>query len=812
MNSLRDLNNFSVGGITYTDTRNFTLSINGQPAPTTSPTPVPQVTVNTPAAMPLNRYIGQTPVQVTSVTGVAESINTTTGDPATAYTNPVPAGALLQDLGTSLQFTGMSPAIFRYIAASQTAKGSTDNKNMRYPAGNVTVQYQWNNTDTTLAASAMPISVPATQKYNQDSTTALTAYPEIFANAGITTAEVTITPYWANTVSQISAVGSGASTRTYPETGQLSITGSPAVVNSYLANVRVTPAENYTGNIYLNYNLKNLDAAAVNIQGSNVFYQVGQTLTSDIYTLKRSYVQHGYGLLFPDNVPTVPAGLPSGQTVRLQLTLDRAIGQIGRDINDAGWNPATLTFDNQAFIGNTATVNSLISSLRFFGARDTSADARVRLQITNGSDPTKNIDSEFDLKGTALTSLIAGGTEQAVYQEDDVITDLGTFTVYPHWSDRFSVTYTTQVSGVTANVGVMSGLGWTSSGTSITRSYAGSTNLAGFTANIASVNNPQLALKPDFNGLISLRQRFTRDDLSESIAVKPFVIQPAGEYTAPASAEVFIYDTLNIGSGFSVTDAPSDPTRTYTVNLTIDNAALGNIFLDNTNAGANLTISGTRSQINSKLASNVTYVAYKTAGESTLRFTAQRTSPDVAYLVNNLSMPFTVKQPVAGDITTNGIYVVETNDSDFGQYHRYITMANVEAVLSFRSTNSVKPDITTETYNQYNGQINTTILAGKTGYTANTAAGYSDTLTHLGKTDWYLPTVDELKFARDENLLTTSGTYWCSYVFDGGGGSANPAIQGLYALPNPSWGAPINWNSITTTTYRRVRPMRRLPR
>lgn len=73
-----------------------------------------------------------------------------------------------------------------------------------------------------------------------------------------------------------------------------------------------------------------------------------------------------------------------------------------------------------------------------------------------------------------------------------------------------------------------------------------------------------------------------------------------------------------------------------------------------------------------------------------------------------------------------------------------------------------------------------------------------------------MATRDELKIARDANVITYGSTYWCSDVIDGGGGSTNPAIGGLYALPSVGYGAPVNWNSQNYSTLRKVRPMRRI--
>jgi hypothetical protein len=809
MNSLSELNNFSNSGITFNDTRSFSMSINGNAAPTGSTSRT--LTVNMPSSMPLGRFVGQEPGQVTQVVGaLAGSITTATGDPETVYPNPLPVGVVYQDIGTSHLFTGMSPAIFRYIAGGLCAVGSTNTRDMTYPSGNVTVAYQWNNASNVVSAGSLPLSIPDAALYDQDQQSNIAA-PTVFANAAITNASMTVDAYWANSVSKITTLGTGGIVESFPESSKIVITGNTAQINSHLSTLKVTPAADYTGNIYLNYALKNNTAASVNIQGANVFYQTGQTITPNIYSLTRTYTQHGTDLLFPANVPTVPAGLPPTQSVSLQLTLSEDVGFIGRDIGDTQWNSSTLTFSNTGMLPDyTTDVNALIAQLRFFPKPNTSKSVTVRLRITNGVDTSKNVDKIFALKGTALSSLISGGTALLLASEDDVISALNPFTIRPHYTDIYSVTYRTRGNGVYNNIGVFSGSGWSGTST-LTKSFGPATSLSQYASNLAEVDDPILTLTPDVNGNFVLEQTLALRNEDVYTATKQLVVQPAGEYTAPTDANMYIYDNLGFG-GYTITDAPNNVSNTYSVTLRAANAAIGSFYINGSSAGNTVVVTGTRTQVNGNLAANISYVANKNVGTNTIYFSAARLSVSPTTIVSNLAIPQAVTVPAIGTAWQGGVYVGATNDTDLGAYYRVIAPPANETTLSFKSTTSTLPYYPGETYNYFNGQTNTTTLVNKVGYGANTAAGYSDGLTVNSKSDWYLATTDELKLARDANVLTTGGTYWCSQVWEGGHGSSDPYIGGLYALPNPSWGAPIFWTNITTSTNRYVRPMRKLPR
>ena len=196
MNSLTDLNNFSNSGIMFNDTRTFSLEIDNHPAPVVSTSR--GLTVNMPASMPLNRFVGQAAGQVTKVTGpAAGSIRVSAGDVAlTTYPDPTPAGVVYQEYLGGHYFTGMSPAVFRYIASGLCSL-TNHNCNMYYPSGNVTLSYQWQNYTNIVSSSALPFSMPSDAVYIPGNQSNIAA-PLIFANAAITNGSVTVGPYWSN--------------------------------------------------------------------------------------------------------------------------------------------------------------------------------------------------------------------------------------------------------------------------------------------------------------------------------------------------------------------------------------------------------------------------------------------------------------------------------------------------------------------------------------------------------------------------------------------------------------------------------------
>lgn len=801
MNSLTDLNNYSAIGTNFQDNRSLSILFDGN---VTAHLPN-SLTLNIPSTLTGNIATGFAPYDITRIqglTGAGEIYMTFAG--SNSYGNPLPIGVSLTSGPDALHGVN-SVAAWQYARKPEmtVSNGSYNQYHLYTPASS---SYQWGITASVNAN--MPISSPAAISYIQDTPLALTTYPVIAANAAITNGQVTITPIYANAVSRITTGGTGGSVSSELSTSSITISGNTSQINSHLSTLTVTPAVGFNGDFMLNYALKNVSNYNLNPEFGNVYYQVNQSITSAKGGKTRTYTQNGTDLLFPNEVPTVPSGLSPTQSIHMQITLSDAVGRIGTDINDANWNASTNSYDNGSNPLYPAATDTLLTQLRFFPSKNTYRNTTVRLRLTNGSDSSKNLDITFDLVGSALPAYITGGDTSETITEDDVITNLHPFSVRPHYSEAFTVSYQTLVNHMPATVGTLSSSGWTATTNKITRTYAASTSLSAYNSNLADLVNPQLALTPDWNGTFVLRQSL--DIAAGTYSVdKTIFANAAGEYTAPTTANINILNTLSLGN-YVITDAPNSTSRTYTVSMNVGNVALGRFYIDGSSQGNTFTISGTRSQVNSKLTSNVTYVANIAPGSSTLTFNLNRTSPDTATLASNYSVPLNISTPAVGATWQGGIYIGATNDVNFGSYHRVIADAGAEATLSFKSTTSVMPYILGQTYYQYDGAQNTTTISNLVGYGANTAVGYCDTLTYNGKSDWYLATTDELKYARDANVITYGGTYWCSQVWDGGNGASDPYIGGLSALPSVSWGAPLFWNTITTSTLRKVRPMRRI--
>ncbi len=424
MNSLSELNNYSRTGITYTDTRPYSIAFaNASPVNQT-------VTINEGSTHEVP--IG---VEITQLVSIPESVVYTVNVAALAgatitWNNPnnLPTAELSAGV---YQIAGIiSKSTWDVVKSPAVSLPRDYNGIWSYTS---TINDQEGNvrswTTTVTVNDLQEISIPTNHTYDEDIAALITGYPQILdvENDGSGTYSITLTPNPIAAVDILSSTGTGGTSSFNGSTKVLTISGNRGQVNSHLANVTLTPANDYTNNFLINYSLTNPISNLVSDVVQEIL--IGETNEEIVdMALNRFYKVDRDSLIFTGIIPSIT----EAGTYTIRFTANTTGGFISTTSAAVNWTAGTRTYE---FTGTQAQCNNIFNTIKFWPDEDYSSTLEITYtQISGG---TTQVIQAFDLISVPKDPLFFGTTNTPVFVDEDqqniAITELKT--IAPYWND-----------------------------------------------------------------------------------------------------------------------------------------------------------------------------------------------------------------------------------------------------------------------------------------------------------------------------------------------------------------------------------------
>lgn len=618
MNSLQDLNNYSLTSISFNDTRDYSIAFR--------PTSPANETIQMPTTL---YHVAQPMSDITSVVNPTGNVTYTidlstgnSGESATVTWPTLPEGVIASTPNTNVyRVTGVNTAAIWETIKSPVIQFSpnistwTYTSTIAYPSFDGNTSKSWTNTVNT-GVSIGDMTTPANVSYTYNSTTQITTSPNVSFTG---TATLTINSNNPDAVEKIySTYTAGGSVRFSRNNKSLKITGTQAQINAHLDALYIKPATDYKTDFRLFYTL---------VDSVGARSQVAQNALIDRATITRTFYQNGYDLVFATDTPTIVNTTPSG-TYKLVLEYPTNVGFF-TDGNSLT-SPAGVTSGAFQVGGTYSELVAAIPNIRYIPALNYFNDFTVsyKIYINDVLQYTRT----FNMLGTARTNLIIGGTTNQTVTEDSDNINPGVFTIYPHWSQPYSLIFSTYKQGLANSNSTWyntSGTSWQYVGsqyapTQLYKNYSAATTVSGFIGNLAELSSLSLTLQPDVIDTFTLKQQFINNGSyngttftgTEYSAQKDFAITAHNEYSL-TTAYNYTEDT-KVALTFSILD--EDPTTsgvsyTITIDQTVPSQSVnpGRFIIDGVAGswGSPAVLTGSKSALNAKI------VEYDPAGDYT---------------------------------------------------------------------------------------------------------------------------------------------------------------------------------------------------
>jgi hypothetical protein len=226
-------------------------------------------------------------------------------------------------------------------------------------------------TQQILSAEGIVLTRGEVAGYTEDTVSYVNNTPKISTTISNLSAtyNLTISPLFANTVSNITATSANVSTSWNNTTKSLTITGNVQQINTSLNNVFITPFTDLTADITLKYTLPITLPVAGNTQVSRFQTVICDTIVDEIVNMEnitRTYMQNTPGILFPSSVPEITENV-DGAVYTVYFTSNA--GEFALNDNFASY-PAGVSI--YSFVGTKQQCNSMFAQLKFYPYKDVS--------------------------------------------------------------------------------------------------------------------------------------------------------------------------------------------------------------------------------------------------------------------------------------------------------------------------------------------------------------------------------------------------------------------------------------------------------
>lgn len=396
MHSIQDLNNYSGTTLTYTDERSPSITFSVEP-------PINHV-VELANATPHTAVVG---------TDITEIINY--DQVSVVYTiNLAPYGSNITATWANIPSTVASsnPSSGRYVFSNiarvsdwEAVKsptltptgGFTGNwqytGNISYTIANVANSRSWTNYVTS-SLSDYYLTAIAASSYDRNTPKTIDQYPQINdpASNANGTFNITISTNNISSISTMSSTGSAQSVFDYANK-RLSITGNRAQVNDNLASITFQPGLDFLGNFSMTYTLTNPVGTVIT---KNQLYTLGSSAIvshiNDTFTFTKN---QGSQSIFSANTPQIVEYITGAY---YDLYLSTTAGYFGTSDADKT--------SNYHITGNSSTINSAISGIKFWPLKDYANAQTFNLQLNRNSALALSADIDMDGLDTGRTETL----------------------------------------------------------------------------------------------------------------------------------------------------------------------------------------------------------------------------------------------------------------------------------------------------------------------------------------------------------------------------------------------------------------------
>ena len=235
---------------------------------------------------------------------------------------------------------------------------------------------------------------PASQYYNEDANVAIADYIQLIDTHWADTSgyTVTITPSTPYAVTIMSA--GGTATKSFNNSTKVyTLTGTRAAVNSSLATLTVTPSGNYNQNFSIDYVAITPRSITSPTKTQSLLFGNADTNITNMLT-SRSFYNGKTTTLFPDNIPSITDGDPTGAQFTIQLNSNNgSLFSINYTNPTNGWT----------YTGTKAQVNAVFSTILYHAVPGSTSDTVVYTQTKS----TDTIASHSTVVNISMTPYIA---------------------------------------------------------------------------------------------------------------------------------------------------------------------------------------------------------------------------------------------------------------------------------------------------------------------------------------------------------------------------------------------------------------------